>query len=342
MKGFLTKFETIMICCVLLLCMPFFMFPSSAASADVDTSMNPAQQALLDLVTNQYIEETRDIVLDFNAPMPVERVKNCYKAWKIRTFEEYRNYYREKGEKDEYWLSVGAKGRYAFANAEYMTQEGYFIKYVSIEAFDNDVLSHNTEHFFCDDKGRPLSYKVNFTDKINKGLAAGVDKLIKGGFDNFYTVWRDSEVAILYAGELDPTSKAAKALVSQFGVVGFNMTENNLVKAKLDNIFAINLGEYVSVINFHLMKSLGLNEVEGITGDKLSGYNDSIKHYIHANVLMGLKGDLKDFGSDYLVGAKERADIYGLSMTSDIYNRLVELTLTVIEVPVEFNEAGSV
>jgi hypothetical protein len=307
---------------------------SSVVSGEVSKDSALSAEVVVD---EEYIQETVRQFMDFDAPLPVERTNNCIEAWKIKTFEGYKNEFREKGQNDEYWLNVGARGLYAFDNKEdYMGPEGGFVNYVSREEFFNEIVTGNAENYFCDDEGHPLSRLVNFTDKMKEGLIAGVKKLEKAGVNNLYEAWRESGACIFYAGKVDSNPGASISIVNQWGVIAFNMTEDNIEKANLDNIFATRLGELVSVVNFQVTKALELNTVDGITGLNWSGYNDSIKYFIYGNLLIGSNDeDLNRFGESLLKGAKAKADEYNLSMDSDLYKRLVELTLAVIEIPGE-------
>jgi hypothetical protein len=282
----------------------------------------------------EYVKKAQEMFFDFDSPLSIEMVNNCVEAWKIRTFEGYKNEFRKEGQNDEYWLKIGSEGLLAFDNAWMMGPLGNFVNYVSREEFFNEVVTGNTENYLCDDEDHPLSRLVHYSNRMRENFEAGNKTLIAAGVDNLYDAWHDSGACIFLADDIDPNNDLI-SLVNQWGVIGFDWTENNTKDLKdkgLINQSIRNLDELISVSFSQKTMALGLNSLEGISGPAWIGYREIVKSKTYGEMLNGLNDDLlKKIGLALINQAKSKADEYskyGISMDSDLTKRLIELALT--------------
>ena len=311
---------------------------SDGTPAAQPTPLGPeATPSILDLVDDEYIKETREIFMDFDSSLPIERIKNCVEADRIRTLEDNKNFFRNLGVEDEYWLVVGAKGLAAY-DIKIMGDLGNFRNYVSREEFINKIVNGDKKDFFCDKDGHPLFLLVNFTDKMKKGLKTGADKLEKGGIDNLYESWHNSGVWLLYADCLRPEPEAGltQSLINQYGIINFNFTMDipEAKKINLTNTFAGNMEvETIGVENLQLYRALRLYEI-GLN-EHYSVLCDNVKNVTASKIMANLSNELKGFASGFYKEAKDGADRENVPIDGELTQRLTEATLAVYEIPGE-------
>lgn len=301
---------------------------------------NTADQALLNLVDDEYIRKAVAQIMDFDAPIPVEMCKNIFEAWKIKTFESYKEELEELGVTDEYWLRLGEKGLHAYDNKDGMVLGmGNFTNYVSRDKFIDIIVSGDTESVICDNDGKPVLLLINFTEKMNECFRAAIKKLEKSGAKNIYSSWRDSGACIFYADELQPGGGSARGLLNKWGIVNFNMCEDNtknVATKGLANQFAkVSFVEPIGVSYLQRIQALGMNYLDGINGPSLAGYCEIIKDWSTYKLMSGLKGELKNYTEEMLAQAEYYAGVYSLSIDSDLSKRQIQLIFETTELPAE-------
>lgn len=319
------------------------MAKASAGASDVTPAAQPtplgpeATPSLLDLVTPEYKKITLEAINDISVPLPVDRMKNELEVWRIEKYESNKEFFRNLGQKDEYWLEEGARGLDAYDNAEKMTSgAGIFAEIFPREKFIEAIVNSQSEYFLCDEDGHPGPLLVGFNDRmLNKGLYPGIELLEKGGVIDFHKSLRDSGTCILLAAELRVGAGAGAGLYNQWGLLNLNMSEDNIKKIKdkkFPLFFATNLPPESTGISFTQI-TLALDLYSGFEANNPGLPNaEVVKNLIGGMIISNVDTLSSVFGEDLLGQAEYWAGNYGLSTNDNWIKRQRDIVLEVYNV----------
>jgi len=224
---------------------------ASAGVSDVTPAAQPtplgpeATPSVLDIVTPEYIKETLRLVEDMKSPLPVERMKNCLEAWRIREYGKYAQELRSLGLELESFVECGAKALYAYEKSTLLTGTSYdkFQNYILRDEIIGQLLAGEKEknlkkrekimkNYLLDNDGNPVIAVVSATDSIGvdktkKGLKDAIKTMEKDGFGDVYKSIRESGASVWFTAELQPGKMSGRGLINEWGVINQNMSKKN-------------------------------------------------------------------------------------------------------------------
>lgn len=307
----------------------------SSFSGVAETAENDADASVLAIVTDKYKQEARDLILDFNTPLSeetIQRVKNLYIAWELETFGPYEEELRKAGATDEQWIKRGAKWLYAYDESTWLNPfnpDEKFQNYISREDIIKYVLAGKSKNVFCDPDGRPIFLMVNMTDKMKQGLIDGLELFVNDGLEGVYDYFYKSGSCVLFAALLEPEEMAGRALLNEFGVTGFNLTEDNTIRYKAKDmayVFGKKVMEEAFGIDFYQV-FVDTAEIYATSFNREPiGACEVFKKNIAGRVWLAIKNDayMNKSGTGLVNSAKKD---YFDSTKVDWYNREQEIML---------------
>jgi hypothetical protein len=215
-------------------------------------------ESVLDIVTEEYKQETLDMILDLDSPLPVERIKNIIEADEIRKFGPYEEKLREEGAIDESRIWFGAREWYVYDSSMVVR------KYITLDRIKDYALGGEANDVFCDDNGNPLFRKLNMNEKASKACDNGIKLIRDAGVTNIYEAIRDSGMCVC---AINVTPLGGASLVDDCGAVYPYMgeVELGLPDKNLSYLFAkIFIDEPTYVRYFQTMEALGFDSTMGM------------------------------------------------------------------------------
>lgn len=290
--------------------------------------------AMNDEVFKKYAKETGEMAMDLNTPLSeatIERAKNCLEAWRIRTFGPYEEELKGLGAKDGQWIKRGAQWLYAYDNSTWLNPENpgeKFQNYISREEIIKYVVEGKGKNVFCDPDGRPLFLIVNMTDKMKKGIEAGLKLLVNKGVDGVYDYFYESGSCVLFAALLEPEESAGRALLNEYGVTGFNFTEDNSKKYKaidMTHVFARKVPEEAFGIDFCQSNVAAFGIYNTSVDRETINDGEVFKKNNAGEILLSIDDDYMNKSGTGLINSAKQ-DYYN-SAKSDLYNRQTEMMI---------------
>jgi len=287
----------------------------------------------IDTVDDEYIKETLKLVKDMKYPIPVERIRNCLEAWRIREYGEYAQELRSLGLELESFVECGAKIHYAYEKSTWLSTSSSdnFQNYISLSEIDKQLLAGEKEtnlkkrakimkNFLLDDEGNPVMLVVSATDSIGvdaikKYFKKADQKYKKNGVENFYSGIVDSGACVYFTAKLQPKKDAAACLLDEWGVINHNINKEDTKRVKdFTNQFCRNAPVESQGVGFcQSAKALGLYTVFR-SGDGLQT-GETVKDMISGEILVATGN--KDFvilGNGMFDQAKPYAQELGVSI----------------------------
>jgi len=319
------KITSFAVCAVLVLSVHDVVLCESQSESEISSQVD-----LIEIVTEEYKQETRDMILDLDSPLPAERILNIWQAWKIKIIDDNKNELREAGLENEYSIQCGARIHNAYNHSPGMVDN--MDKFQNYIRWDEIVASL----LVLDKEGNPVVLLVNMTDKMKEAYKNAVENLEKAGID-IYESLRESGTCVYSAMKTQKTGASA-GLLNEWGVVNQNMSEDDAKKYTvkiLSNLFTKTLlVEPKGVAYYQIIKALGIDFETGykeyferiwsceVVKDNMA-YDAIINHHLKGDVFDAMK-------STYSAGAEDSAEMLGVSVDDPWIQRQEEVVLVVL------------
>ena len=179
-------------------------------------------ESVLDIVTEEYKQETLDMILNLNIPLSeetIQRAKNVIEADKIERYGPYEEKLKVMGVINEVRIWFSSREWYARDNSAVVR------KYLTEEDIFDYALTGVADNVFCDDNGDPLFRKLNMNEKASKDCDNGIELIQEAGVTNVYESIRDSGMVVCCINEISGSTACA---VDVSGVICPNMGSKEL------------------------------------------------------------------------------------------------------------------
>lgn len=215
-----------------------------------------SHEALPEVVTEEYIDETIEMIKDVNMTLPIERINYVFNDWKEKSYGPYRNELRELGAENADRINFGAKMLYTYdymgrlyINHAKLTLENYLPREVILDY----VLTGENEDVFYDPEGRPLFWQVNMTYKMKETVKEACS-LLSVIVENFYDYLFDGGMCVLMTEMFDEdrSQSIGQAVLYIEGIIIINITEESIADRTIQEMTN-------AMARTILMESLGIN-----------------------------------------------------------------------------------
>jgi hypothetical protein len=215
-----------------------------------------AGESNIDMMSVAYKRETWNMIMDLDAPLPVERIENTWKAWKIKTFGPYEDRLKELGAWDSR-VEFSAKELYVRDHSTVIQ------KYITEDKIIDYAKGGEADDVFCDPDGNPLVRKLNMNEKASKAFDNAIKLIQEAGINNIYESIRASGMCVC---AIDICSPGIASLIDKDGAVYANMgdRELNLPDKNLTYLFIkLLMDEPTGVLCGQKLLALGIDSFIG-------------------------------------------------------------------------------